>query len=79
MNDLLLTARAVAEQLGVAPETVLRWTRRGELPGYRYRAARFATARATSTPGWPHGLPGWRAQATGSRQTPEPAPAGQGP
>jgi excisionase family DNA binding protein len=35
VNDLLLTARAVAEQLGVAPETVLRWTRRGELPGYR--------------------------------------------
>jgi excisionase family DNA binding protein len=32
---VLLTARAVAEQLGVATETALRWTRRGDLPGFR--------------------------------------------
>jgi excisionase family DNA binding protein len=31
----LLTARAVADLLGVSSETVLRWTRRGELPGIR--------------------------------------------
>jgi excisionase family DNA binding protein len=31
----LLTAREVAERLGVSPETVLRWTRRGELPAVR--------------------------------------------
>jgi excisionase family DNA binding protein len=31
----LLTARAVAELLGVHAETVLRWTRRGELPAIR--------------------------------------------
>jgi excisionase family DNA binding protein len=31
----LMTARTVAEQLGVSPETVLRWTRRGELPAIR--------------------------------------------
>ena len=31
----LLTAREVAEQLGVSTETVLRWTRRGELPAIR--------------------------------------------
>jgi excisionase family DNA binding protein len=31
----LLTARAVAETIGVSPETVLRWTRRGELPAIR--------------------------------------------
>jgi excisionase family DNA binding protein len=31
----LLTARAVAELLGVSAETVLRWTRRGELPAVR--------------------------------------------
>jgi excisionase family DNA binding protein len=31
----LLTAREVAELLGVSTETVLRWTRRGELPAIR--------------------------------------------
>jgi excisionase family DNA binding protein len=31
----LLTAREVADHLGVSPETVLRWTRRGELPAIR--------------------------------------------
>lgn len=31
----LLTAREVAAQLGVSSETVLRWTRCGELPGFR--------------------------------------------
>lgn len=31
----LLTAREVAELLSVSPETVLRWTRRGELPAIR--------------------------------------------
>jgi excisionase family DNA binding protein len=33
--DRLLTARDVADQLGVSAETVLRWTRRGELPAIR--------------------------------------------
>jgi excisionase family DNA binding protein len=31
----LLTARAVAELLGVSTETILRWSRRGELPSIR--------------------------------------------
>jgi excisionase family DNA binding protein len=31
----LLTARQVADMLGVSAETVLRWTRRGELPAIR--------------------------------------------
>ena len=31
----LLTTREVAELLGVSPDTVLRWTTRGELPGLR--------------------------------------------
>jgi excisionase family DNA binding protein len=35
MTDRLLTARALAERLGVSSETVLRWTRRGELPAIR--------------------------------------------
>jgi excisionase family DNA binding protein len=35
MNDRLLTASDVAELLGFSPETVLRWTRRGELPAFR--------------------------------------------
>lgn len=33
--DRLLTARAVADMLAVSTETVLRWTRRGELPAIR--------------------------------------------
>jgi excisionase family DNA binding protein len=32
MDGPLLTARHVAELLGVAPATVLRWTRQGDLP-----------------------------------------------
>jgi excisionase family DNA binding protein len=35
MSGPLLTARAVSDTLGVSPETVLRWTRRGELPAIR--------------------------------------------
>jgi excisionase family DNA binding protein len=31
----LLTARQVADLLGVSSETILRWTRRGELPAIR--------------------------------------------
>jgi excisionase family DNA binding protein len=31
----LLTARTVADTLGVTPATVLRWTRRGDLPAVR--------------------------------------------
>ncbi len=50
MTGRLLTAREVADRLDVHPETVLRWTRRGEfdgvvlrLPGaaLRYREDRF--------------------------------------
>jgi len=35
MTGQLLTARHVAELLGVSAETVLRWTRRGDLPALR--------------------------------------------
>ncbi len=35
MSDRLLTARDVAELLAVSPESVLRWTRRGDLPALR--------------------------------------------
>lgn len=35
MTGRLLTARELGEQLGVSTETVLRWTRRGELPAIR--------------------------------------------
>jgi excisionase family DNA binding protein len=35
MSGPLVTARSVAELLGVSTETVLRWTRRGELPAVR--------------------------------------------
>jgi excisionase family DNA binding protein len=42
----LLTARAVAEQLGLSPETVLRWARLGRLPAIHLsnRAIRFREA-----------------------------------
>jgi excisionase family DNA binding protein len=35
VKERLLRAREVAEALDVSPETVLRWTRRGELPGVK--------------------------------------------
>lgn len=35
MTGRLLTAREVADRLGVTAETILRWTRRGELPAIR--------------------------------------------
>jgi excisionase family DNA binding protein len=41
--ERFLTARQVADRLGVAPDTILRWTRRGELPAVNLpnRAIRF--------------------------------------
>jgi excisionase family DNA binding protein len=35
VTSRLLTAREVADRLGVTAETILRWTRRGELPAFR--------------------------------------------
>ena len=35
MTSRLRTAREVADLLGVSSETILRWTRRGELPAIR--------------------------------------------
>ena len=35
MSERLLKTREVADQLGVSTETVLRWTRRGDLPALR--------------------------------------------
>ena len=37
MTGRLLTARQVADLLGVNPETILRWRRRGELSGVGVR------------------------------------------
>lgn len=54
----LLTAREVAEILGVSTETTLRWVRSGKLPGFRLPSGQlrfrpdeldeWITARATS-------------------------------
>jgi excisionase family DNA binding protein len=67
----LLTARLVAEQLGLSTETVLRWTRRGELPAIRLPggAIRFREDE----------LEAWLAKrATGAREvSPNPEPATQ--
>ena len=35
MTERLLTARQVADLLDVSAETVLRWTRRGDIPAIR--------------------------------------------
>jgi excisionase family DNA binding protein len=35
VSERLLTTLQVSELLGFCPETVLRWNRRGDLPGYR--------------------------------------------
>jgi excisionase family DNA binding protein len=61
VSDHLLTARQLAEFLDVSPETVLRWTRRGELPAIklpggaiRYRAEEleeWLAEHATAAPG----------------------------
>lgn len=66
MNDRLLTARELADQFGVSPETVLRWTRRGDLiaiklPGgaIRYRPEALADwldEHETRTGGGPRGV-----------------------
>ena len=61
MTGKLLTAREVAEQLGCAPATVLRWTRRGDLPALKLPggAVRFR----------PEELEAWLAsRATGERR-----------
>jgi excisionase family DNA binding protein len=43
MTGRLLTGRAVADQLGVSPKTVLRWALEGRIPSVRLsnRAIRF--------------------------------------
>lgn len=43
MTGRLLTTREVADRLGLNPETVLRWARRGKLPAHYLssRAIRF--------------------------------------
>jgi excisionase family DNA binding protein len=48
---MLLTARTVADMVGVSPETVLRWTRRGELPAIRL-PGRAIRIRSTSLEKW---------------------------
>jgi excisionase family DNA binding protein len=45
VSERLLTARELAETLGVTPKTVLRWTDARGLPGYRIgRALRYREA-----------------------------------
>ena len=46
MTGRMLTARQVGDRLGVSAETILRWTRRGDLPGFKLPggAIRFRSA-----------------------------------
>lgn len=61
MTERLLTAREVAELLGMAPATVLDWFEAGRLPGFKLngRAVRF---RPSEVAAW---LEGQRAGAGG--------------
>jgi predicted site-specific integrase-resolvase len=43
----LITARELADRLGVTAETVPRWARRGELPAIKLPLARSASASRT--------------------------------
>ena len=62
MTDRLLTAREVAELLGVGPATVLRWTRQGEMSAVRLPSGQvrsrseeidaWLAGRATPGPDW---------------------------
>lgn len=49
-GDRLLTARQVAEWLGISTETVLRWARDGDIPSFRLRgrALRFSERELTA-------------------------------
>lgn len=51
MSGPLLTARQVAELLGVSAETVLRWTRRGDLPALRLPGGAIRYREPSSTSG----------------------------
>ena len=51
MNDRLLTTREVADRLGLAPETVLRWARRGRLSAV-YLSSRAVRFREDDLDGW---------------------------
>jgi excisionase family DNA binding protein len=39
VSGRLLTAREVGERLGLTTETILRWTRRGDLPAFKLGCA----------------------------------------
>ncbi|HLM25423.1 MAG TPA: helix-turn-helix domain-containing protein [Thermoleophilaceae bacterium] len=74
MTGRLLTAREVGELVGMSPETILRWTRRGELPSIKLPggAIRF---REDALDGW---LDERATAETRKRQPPRrPPPAGR--
>jgi excisionase family DNA binding protein len=74
VSGRLLTARVVADQLGVSIETVLRWARRGDIPSVQLstRAIRF---REDELEAWLQG----RNRATPARGDVSPPPAGRRP
>jgi excisionase family DNA binding protein len=87
----LLTAREVADRLGVSAETVLRWSRRRELPAIklpggaiRYRAdelddwlAQRATPVREELSRTPQGAAHWQPSAPGSTLTAVTHPEGE--
>lgn len=55
MTDRFLTAREVAEMLGLSTETVLRRWRAGEIPGYRL-SSNVLRFRSSDMEAWLQGL-----------------------
>jgi excisionase family DNA binding protein len=51
VSNRLLTTREVSELVGVSTETVLRWWRRGEIPGYRL-ASNVSRFRESNVEAW---------------------------
>lgn len=78
----LSTAREVADLIGVSTETVLRWTRRGELPAIRLPSGQiryredvieeWLAERATTSRGRSHPTPLAAAQGLGYLASPNP-------
>ena len=65
MSEPLLTARQVAEQLGVSAGALLRWARAGKVPSVKLPSG------AVQFPGQRPSLGGWTSAEIGGADSPE--------